>query len=243
MSWCHHYDSLSLTYKVSWGQSSFLLIGCRLALSDGSAILDIPEGALEEPRLIHLCKPPTRTDVSGPGVTPKINPYSPVVNCGPEGITFKKDVTLSFEHCAAIDVKDVPSNLAVFGRDNENSPWVKQNRFLVKGNRIEHSLDRFSQRCFGQEDSADPRARMRMCLMIAVPREARRFVAEVVLMRYEISLINVSIPSRCDTDLSWTKKCWHDHPRIPRVSFWQSIVGSPVLILGWTCQCKKLCVL
>lgn len=166
--------------------------GCRLGFSDGSAYLDIPAEALEEYKAIYMYKLPEHTNVTGPADQRKIYSYSGLMTCGPEGTHFNKDVTLNFEHCAVVDDSKRSLRLAVLGRKNETTPWIKQEqtKFSVKGNRVEHHLGEFSQRCYGLEgeDTVDA-PRLRMCLMLAVPR-ARRHCVEVVLMRDEISLIN-----------------------------------------------------
>ncbi|XP_075233698.1 unc-5 [Lycorma delicatula] len=100
--------------------------GARLCLPDSGISLTIPEGALSRSHKEEIYVAVLRDDRHRPKLTDRQTQLSPVVLCGPAGVSFKKPIVINFYHCASL--KHGQWSISVWSSDSppEATPaWQK----------------------------------------------------------------------------------------------------------------------
>ena len=88
--------------------------GGHLTLPDRSVDLYIPPGALRHRQVVYICRCVEDQD------NDDVIFYSPVVDCGPDGLKFNTPVILNIKHCAGASTNHTPQlTLARKGGDDE----------------------------------------------------------------------------------------------------------------------------
>ncbi|XP_064646479.1 uncharacterized protein LOC135499559 isoform X2 [Lineus longissimus] len=125
--------------------------GC-LAFLDGSVTMDIPQGALREPEVIHCCRP--RTETGGKESNDRFVSYAPSITCGPHGTKFDKDVTLRVKHHISADEPDKMNGLDIFTRSKSQLEWEKDaaGSFRVEGEWAILTTNHFSEFTIGARE-------------------------------------------------------------------------------------------
>uniref|UniRef100_A0A1B6BY64 Netrin receptor UNC5 n=1 Tax=Clastoptera arizonana TaxID=38151 RepID=A0A1B6BY64_9HEMI len=100
--------------------------GARISLPDSGVSLTVPEGALPRGIKENIYMAVLRDDRHRPKLTDGQTQLSPVVACGPSGISLKKPAILNMQHCASL--KHGKWNISVYATDSppETTPhWQK----------------------------------------------------------------------------------------------------------------------
>ncbi|PSN47953.1 Netrin receptor UNC5C, partial [Blattella germanica] len=108
--------------------------GARLSLPESGITLSIPEGALSRGQREEVFVAVLREDRHRPKLSDRQTQLSPVVMCGPTGVTFKKPVIVNFHHCASL--KHGHWSVSVWCSDSqpEEPPvWQQLTRFVLVG--------------------------------------------------------------------------------------------------------------
>ncbi|XP_064642650.1 uncharacterized protein LOC135496970 [Lineus longissimus] len=140
--------------------------GAIISFSDQSASLNIPKGALKKEQEILLFRPLDQGEIIHQQDGKPFNAFSSMIHCGPEGTSFERPVSLTFDHCAVLQ-KD--QSLDVIRRANAASGWaeIKSEGVEVSKNEVVVEISNFSDYCAG---SSSNRIQAHRCLVSVVRR-------------------------------------------------------------------------
>ncbi|XP_067139903.1 netrin receptor UNC5C-like isoform X2 [Centruroides vittatus] len=108
---------------VAW--NTVTKAGARISVPGSGITLTIPPGSVKKGSSNEIYVAVLRDDRDRPKLNDKQTILSPVVQCGPPGLQFKKAVVLSFQHCATL----APNNwsISIYGsegaNDEDNPDW------------------------------------------------------------------------------------------------------------------------
>ncbi|XP_076368264.1 netrin receptor UNC5B-like isoform X5 [Tachypleus tridentatus] len=101
--------------------------GARITVPDSGITMTVPKGSIKGGAKEEIYVAVLRDDKDRPRLTDKQTLLSPVIQCGPTGVSLRKPVIISFQHCAVVDPESwcVGVYSSESSTEEENPVWKK----------------------------------------------------------------------------------------------------------------------